>query len=166
MFVMVIMAVAAAIIVPTIGAGRRQREVRQTLQQFVASVRQASAMSIFQRRRVELRVWPDDGEYLIVEPRRGREGAELELAKEAGISRGKASAAARFRLPESAIFGEIAGGRRDDMEELGTISFDFFPTGSSSGGEIEIIFENDRNRQAYLLKLHPLVSRISMEDDS
>ena len=123
-------------------------------------------MSIFKRRRVELRVWPDDGEYVIVQPKRSRPDGEFEFVEEDEVVNNNTATANRLRLPESAIFGEIGGGRRDDMEELGTISFDFFPTGSSSGGEIEIIFENDRNRQTYLLKIDPLVSSISMEDDS
>jgi len=172
-FVMVIIAVAAAIAIPTIGAGRRQREVRTTLQRLVSAVRTASSTSIFQRRRVELRVWPDDGEYGIVEPASDRLDEEFDDDRR-GVRLGgrlgdedddDGANVERVRLPESARFGDIEGGRRGDLDNTGTISFDFFPTGSSSGGEIELIFENDRNRQTYLLKINPLVSSISMEAD-
>jgi type II secretory pathway pseudopilin PulG len=164
---MVIIAVAAAVAIPSVGAGRRQREIRTTLQHFISAVRFASSTSIFERRRVELRLWPDDGEYGIVQAdnrRRDSDGEFLDEHEELHDldDEGKEKVDRR-KLPEAATFGEIEGGRRDDLDELGMISIDFFPTGSSSGGEIEIIFEHDRSRQTYLLKINPLVSSISME---
>ncbi len=169
-FVMVVMAIAAAVVLPSVGAGRRQREVRTTLQHFVSAVREASSRSVFERRRVELRVWPDDGEYGLVKPKKKSYGpdGELEFVDDrAGIADdAETDDVKRVKLPEHASFGEIVGGRRTDLEELGTISFDFFPTGSSSGGDIELVFEDDRSRQSYMLKINPLISSITMEDGS
>jgi len=168
-FVIAVIAVAAAVVLPSVGAGQRQREIRMTLQHFVSAVREASGKSVFERRRVELRVWPDDGEYGIVAPKKkSAADGDLDFVDERAEIGGESSDAdvKRIQLPEAARFGEIDGGRRTDLDELGTISFDFFPTGSSSGGEIEIIFDNDRNHQSYVFKINPLVSSITMEDDS
>jgi type II secretory pathway pseudopilin PulG len=184
-FVVVIIAVAAAITIPAIGSGRRQREVRQTMQRFVSAVRQASSTAVFDRRRVELRVWPDLGEYGIVRPqvvyvedaeverdqrdRRtgraapGRFGKRLVLERDEEELEEQDEVLHRFFLPDQAVFGDIEGGRSSDLAELGTISFDFFPTGSSSGGIIEFVFGEGSSRQVYLLTLNPLVSSVDLE---
>ena len=44
------------------------------------------------------------------------------------------------------------------------VLFEFYPTGSSSGGKVELEFETSGNRQSYKLVINPLVSSISMEE--
>jgi type II secretory pathway pseudopilin PulG len=163
----VIIAVAAAVAIPAVNSGQRQREVRRTMQKFVSTVRHASSTSIFERRRVELRVWPENGEYGIVVPVSDRYDHDEELdVDERDELEEEDEVRERFLLPATAAFGEIEGGRSDDLDDLGTISFDFFPTGSSSGGAIEFVFGEDRGRQAYVLTINPLVTSLQIEEGS
>lgn len=166
-FVVVIIAVAAAVAIPAVSSGQRQREVRRTMQRFVSTVRSATSTAIFERRRVELRIWPDEGEYGIVVPASDPANGNDELdVDERDELEEQEEVRERILLPETATFGEIDGGRSDDLEELGTISFDFFPTGSSSGGAIEFVFGDDRGRQAYVLRISPLVTSLAIEEGS
>ena len=63
--VMVIISAAALVAYPAIRSGVNQRQVRQTLQHFVAAVRRASSMAILRRETVEIWVWPDRKEYAL-----------------------------------------------------------------------------------------------------
>lgn len=176
--VVAIIAVAAAIALPSLNAGAQQREIRRTLQGFVSTVRRASSYAVFQRRPVELRISTDDRAYTVVlptssdgedaaataaedaRPRRrskllGGAGGESETQKP-GTDR-------RIVLPELASFGEVQGGR--ELPEEGIV-FDFYPNGSSSGGTIELKFDVGRGRPlSYKLSINPLISAISMEDE-
>jgi general secretion pathway protein H len=137
--VMVIIAVAAGLALPQVTAGMRQREVRRSVRAMVSAVRAASAAAIGTRHRAQLIVWPDEGTFTVS----GHSG--------------------QWELPDFARFGDIEGGR--DGEE-GEILFDFQPTGSSSGGLIEIEFETRNGRQAFMLEINPLLSTVDIEIDS
>ena len=180
--VITIIAIAAAIAIPSIGAGAHQREVRRTLQKFVSTVRRASSVAVFQRRPVELRILAKDGRYAVALPKLRSEleadaaDAEQQQARSRTrsgglVGRGKNSVAGEksekgvetFDLPEIASFGDIEGGR--DLEDEGIV-FDFLPNGSSSGGAIELLFESGRGRpESFKLVINPLISAISFEDD-
>lgn len=137
---MVIVGVVASMVLPSIQAGARQSAVRRSVRAFISAARQASARAVSTRRPTALIVWPDDGTF-------GVEGSE-----------------GRYELPDFAEFGEIEGGV--DAEGDDEVRFAFYPTGSSSGGSVEIEFTPADRRQSYRLVLDPLVSRVRIEDNS
>lgn len=179
--IVLIIAVAAGVVLPAVNAGARQREVRRTLQHFVSAVRRASAIAILRRQPVELRVWQEEGRYAVVTRDRKTDHADDE--EDSGGLRGLIgsddeeaaegeSTEAEFELPELATFGEISGGRflAEDLDggayhAEDVVLFDFFPTGSSSGGRVEFLFELPRSEQKYTVIIDPLVSSIDMEED-
>ncbi len=138
--VMVIVAVVSAMVLPSMRAGSRQAAVRRSVRAFISAARQASARAVNSRRPTALIVWPDDASF-------GVEGAEQ-----------------RYELPDFADFGEIVGGR--EAEGDAEIRFDFYPTGSSAGGSVEIEFSPSGRRQAYILVLDPLIGRVKIEEAS
>jgi len=167
--VMVIIAVATAVAVPAMRAGAREREIRQTLQQFVATVRRTSSMAVLRRETVELWVSPGEHRYAVAvarERRRADQTDEELRALEAELDDLELSERRRMvanvSLPKLASFGEIEGGR-----ELvdGTIAFRFLPTGGSSGGAIELVFGDRQPKRSYVLEIDPLVSDIDIRDD-
>ena len=137
--VMAIVGVVAGMVLPALQAGARQSAVRRSVREFISAARQASARAVSSRRPVALVVWPDDGAF-------GIEGLD-----------------GRYELPDFADFGEIVGGSEAEGDK--EIRFDFYPTGSSAGGSVEIEFSPDGNHQSYRLVLDPLVSRVRVEDD-
>jgi general secretion pathway protein H len=138
--VMIIVGVIAAMAIPSLQAGSRQAAVRRSVRAFISAARQASAEAVRTRKPSALIVWPDDGTFSV-------EGARD-----------------RYELPDFAEFGEIVGGREAEGEE--EILFDFYPTGSSVGGSVEISFDIGSRPQSYILVLDPLVSRVRIEDAS
>lgn len=138
--VMVLVGVVAALVAPTIRGGIRQSAVRRSVRAFISAARQASAVAVNKRRPTSLIVWPNDGTF-------GVEGSSQ-----------------RYELPDFAEFGEIQGGREAEADD--EVRFDFYPTGSSSGGSVEIDFDPGDHRQAYLLILDPLIGRVRIETDS
>jgi len=177
--VITIIAIAAAIAIPSIGAGAHQREVRRTLQRFVSALRRASSVAVFQRRPVELRILAKEGRYSVVLPKLRSEADAAAQEQEEKRSRTRSTGLGRgrnkvdsdeeeagvetFDLPEMASFGDIEGGR--DLEDEGII-FDFLPNGSSSGGAIELLFDSGRGRpESFKLVVNPLISSVSFEDE-
>jgi type II secretion system protein H len=138
--VMIIVGVVAAMAIPSMQAGSRQAAVRRSVRAFISAARQASAEAVRTRKPAALIVWPDDGTF------------SVEGAKD------------RYELPGFAEFGEIVGGREAEGED--EILFDFYPTGSSAGGSVEITFDTGSRPQSYILVLDPLVSRVRIEDAS
>ncbi|MFN2426872.1 MAG: prepilin-type N-terminal cleavage/methylation domain-containing protein [Candidatus Binatia bacterium] len=138
--VMVIVGVVAAMVLPSIQAGAKQAAVRRSVRAFISAARQASARAVNTRKPTSLVVWPDDGTF-------GVEGI-----------------ASRYELPDFAEFGEIIGGREAEADD--EIRFDFYPTGSSAGGSVEIEFMPSDRRQSYILVLDPLISRVRIEEAS
>jgi general secretion pathway protein H len=138
--VMVIIGVIAAMVIPSMNAGSRQAAVRRSVRAFISAARQASAEAVRTRKPSSLIVWPDDGTF------------SVEGAKD------------RYELPHFAEFGEIVGGREAEGDD--EILFDFYPTGSSVGGSVEISFDNGTSPQTYILVLDPLVSRVRIEEAS
>jgi type II secretion system protein H len=183
--VVVIIGVAAGIVAPAVGAGARQREVRTALQHFVSAVRRASSLAIFRREPVELWVWPDEAKYAVVSRLPKDDGDEIEgepVRRVRALGDGSdeedqalagRKVEAEFRLPEIGSFGEVEGGKfepetlhggRYSSEDV--VVYQFFPTGSCSGGRIELEFETSgRRKQSYVLDINPLVSSISMEEE-
>jgi type II secretion system protein H len=138
--VMAIVGVVAALVMPQIGAGARQSAVRRSVRAFVSAARQASSGAVTSRRPKALVVWPDDGAFSV-------EGATD-----------------RWELPDFADFGEIVGGRSAEGDQ--EIYFDFYPTGSSAGGSVEIEFSPSGRRQVFLLTLDPLIGRVRIQGGS
>lgn len=138
--VVVIIGVISAVSLPAMQAGSRQAAVRRSVRAFISAARQASAQAVKTRKPTALIVWPDDGTF-------GVEGVET-----------------RVELPEFAEFGDIKGGSEAEGDE--EIRFDFYPTGSSAGGSVEIEFSPYGRRQAYRLILDPLIGRVRIEEDS
>jgi prepilin-type N-terminal cleavage/methylation domain-containing protein len=137
--VVVIIGFVAAMVLPSIQAGSRQSAVRRSVRAFISAARQASARAVTSRKPTALIVWPDDGSF-------GVEGATD-----------------RYELPDFAEFGEIIGGREAEADD--EIRFDFYPTGSSAGGSVEIEFTPSDRRQAYRLILDPLIARVRIEEN-
>jgi general secretion pathway protein H len=138
--VMVIIGVIAAMVIPSMQAGSRQAAVRRSVRAFISAARQASAEAVRTRKPSTLIVWPDEGTF------------SVEGAKD------------RYELPHFAEFGEIIGGREAEGDD--EILFDFYPTGSSVGGSVEISFDAGSSPQTYILVLDPLVSRVRIEEPS
>jgi general secretion pathway protein H len=138
--VMVIVGIVSAMVMPSIRAGQRQSAVRRSVRAFISAARQASAQAVSTRKPAALVVWPDDGTFSV-------EGATD-----------------RYQLPDFAEFGEIQGGREAEADD--EIRFDFYPTGSSAGGSVEIEFTPSDTRQVWRLVLDPLVSRVRVEGAS
>lgn len=136
--VIVIIGVISAMVLPSIRAGWKQGAVRRSVRAFISAARTASAEAVRTRKPASLAVWPDDGRFGV----EGREGG--------------------FELPDFADFGEIEGGR--GSEEDDEIFFDFYPTGASSGGSVEIEFDVSGRTQAYRLILDPLIGRVRIEE--
>ena len=183
---MVIIAVGSVVVYPSVRSGSNQRQVRSALQHFVSAVRRASSIAILRRETVELWLWPDRGEYAVVTRDRSSKNEEEEeedggaqirsLAmvgrddEESGVGPGR-TILKLIELPEVAAFGEVEGGRFVSEELSGgayirsdAVLFEFYPTGSSSGGKVELEFDVPRQRLSYKLVINPLVSTISMEE--
>ncbi len=137
--VLVIMAMASVIIIPSIRSGSRQREVRRTVQRFVAAARAGSSKAIRER-----------------EPA----GLSLDLRSR---SFGVEGASRRIDLPSFASFGDVSGGYLEDSGEK--IVFDFYPTGGSAGGSVELVFETGGRPQIYTLTIDPLLSTVGIEEN-
>jgi len=136
--VLLIIAVSAWMVVPSIQAGSQQREIRRVVQRFVSVVRTASSRAIHNRRTTGLAVWLDRGAF--------------------GLQEGET----RIELPAYATFTDVAGGSYDPDDDK--VVFEFYPTGGSSGGAIQIAFETRNARQSYLLTINPLLSSVSIEE--
>ncbi len=137
---LVIIGFAAVAVAPRVTGGLKQRQVRQSVRAFVSAVRRSSAAAITERKRAAFTVWPDEGEFT------------YPGAKEP------------YRLPEFAEFGDVDGGRLGDDDD---VLYEFYPTGSSSGGSVELVFDlGGRRRQVYRMIINPLLSTVSIEDDS
>lgn len=154
---MVVIGVTAALVLPSIGAGREQREVRRTVRAFVSAVRLSSSRAIGGRRPIELRIWPDEGRFEVERP----DGP----AGDAGLTHGAEAArnSDGVDLPEFAEFETVRGGRVGDEDE---IIYDFFPTGGSSGGRISLEFRTRGGTQKYSFVINPLLSSVSIENES
>jgi prepilin-type N-terminal cleavage/methylation domain-containing protein len=163
-----IIAISAAIAIPAVQSGQHQRQVRGTLQRFVAAVREASSKAVLTRKTVEIWVSPKDNDYAMVVPLEGspvtedspwaEEGEEREL-DEIELEEGR-QVIGRVELPELASIGEVQGGRilQDDI-----VAIPFYPTGASGGGAIEFLFEWEDSRQSYVITIDPLISSIELE---
>lgn len=138
--VVVIIGIIAMMAMPAMQAGSRQAAVRRSVRAFISAARQASARAVSTRKPTALIVWPDDGAF-------GVEGIET-----------------RVELPDFAEFGEIKGGSEGEGDD--EIRFNFYPTGSSVGGSVEIEFTPADRRQSYTLVLDPLIGRVRIEDNS
>jgi len=136
--VVVIIGVISAMAMPRVMAGVHQAAVRRSVRAFISAARQASSIAVNTRKPASVVVWPDDGQF-------GVEGKEE-----------------RYELPDFAEFGDIVGGRETEADD--EIYFDFYPTGSSSGGSVEIDYTPSDLRQTYRLVLDPLVSRVRIEE--
>ncbi len=137
--VIVIMAMASVLVIPSIRSGTQQREVRRTVQRFVAAARAGSSRAIRERKRI---------------------GLAFDLqARSFGVIGGSR----RVRLPDFASFGDISGGYEDDEGQK--VVFDFYPTGGCSGGSVELVFETPARRQSYMLTFDPLLSTVGIEEN-
>ena len=186
--VVALMAIIAAFALPNFRAGARQREVRTSLQEFVASIRTASSLAVFNRRTVQLRIDAEEGEYSLAVRKAIKKRVLSEEEEEQslidrlrrGVSRsdddegddeddpdaiddGFEQKGEPIVLPEHGSFGEIEGGRLYQEEN---VVIEFFPAGGSSGGSVELLFDEGKTReQSYVFVIDPLVSSVSIESD-
>jgi prepilin-type N-terminal cleavage/methylation domain-containing protein len=149
--VMVILAVTAVLVLPSVQGGMRQREVRRSLQGFVASVRRASSHATFERKHESVAVWPLEGKWSVGVPRQ-------EFLY--GEGDGTATTGKIFELPEFGRFEEVLGGR---VVPGDVVLFDFYPAGGSSGGSVEILYDVGGEQQRWTLSIDPLLSDVRVE---
>ncbi|HEY2775306.1 MAG TPA: GspH/FimT family pseudopilin [Candidatus Binatia bacterium] len=138
--VMVIIGVIASMSIPMVQAGMRQSAVRSSVRAFISATRQASAQAVSTRKPTALIVYPHDGTFTV-------EGSKEKP----------------YELPPFAQFGEIVGGVAAEADD--EVRFEFFPTGSSSGGSVQIDFTPGDRRQSYRLVLDPLIGRVKIEEN-
>ena len=172
--VVAIIAISAAIAIPAVQSGQHQRQVRGTLQGFVAAVREASSKAVLTRKTVEIWVSPKENDYAMVVPleaggtgtednpwvEEGEEDEEREF-DEIEIEEAR-KVIGRVKLPELATIGEVTGGRvlQDDI-----VAIPFYPTGASGGAEVEFNFEWEDSRQSYVITIDPLISTIDLKGE-
>jgi type II secretion system protein H len=171
--VIAIIAVSAAIAIPAVQSGQHQRQVRSTLQRFVAAVREASSKAVLTRRTVELWISVHDGDYALAMPlsreqQKARESDENSIEEDGRVPDDLEQEEARrvigrVKLPAIASFGDIKGGRSLQDE---VIAIPFYPTGGSGGGEVEFVFERDNSKQTYIITIDPLISSIDLKEES
>ncbi len=136
--VLVIMALASALVIPSVRSGNEQREVRRTVQRFVSAVRAGSSRAIRERKLV---------------------GLVLDVEKPSFGVRGDDRV---IELPSSGAFGEIRGGYVEGDGQR--FVFEFYPTGGSTGGSVELVFELRAGRQTYVMNINPLLSTVGIEE--
>ncbi len=164
--VMLIIAVSAALVAPSVTSGRRQREVRHTLQAVQALVRRGAATAVFRRKRVELRVDPDRGALALAAPAPAGGDASGESPPAEAADGEEADGFEIVRelvLPPAASVDDLHGGRLEND----TLVLEFFPTGGSSGGGFELRFADGpggRVRQRFAVAIDPLTSEFALEE--
>ncbi len=127
--VLVIISMVAAVVVPRIGAGWRRMEDREFLQEFVHTLKRGRLIAMNSGEMVAFRIRPSERLFGIENP----------------LSR---------PIPDHVdIYADHL--ERDPQTQDHLVVF--YPDGSLSGGDIEVVFDRER---AFLISIHPLVGSI------
>ena len=130
--VLMLIAVSLAIVIPNIGKGLQEREVRSSALNLAAAARDLRSRALFEGVAQQLVINLPQNSYLIA---RSRE----------------------VQLPADVKFAAVEGGEAIDRD---TKRFYFFPNGSTLGGEI-VLAEIDR-AISYIIRLEPLTGKIEV----
>ena len=133
MIVLIIISLAASFIIPKIGAGEKRFRERRFLYEFLTNLKRGHLRAIYERRAVVFRI----SEYM--RAYRLGTGPWIHIPKNV------------------AIFSQ--GLEKDPY--TGDYLIMFYPDGSQSGAEIQVIFNNQKN---YYITLHPLLGTLQCSE--
>jgi general secretion pathway protein H len=129
MVVLVIISVVAAIVVPRISAGWSRMEDREFLQDFVQTLKRGRLIAMNSGQLTAFRIRPSERLYDIENP-------------------------PHRLIPENVdIFADNLERDPETHDHLVV----FYPDGSLSGGDVEVVFDKQRS---FLIAIHPLVGSI------
>lgn len=127
--VLVIISMVVAVVLPRIGAGWRTMEDREFLQEFVQTLKRGRLIAMNSGQLVAFRIRPPERLY------------GLEMPPD-------------HRIPDYVdIYADHL--ERDPQTQDHLVVF--YPDGSLSGGDMEVVFDKQR---AFLISIHPLVGSI------
>ena len=132
MLVLVLIGLGAAVVLPAIGKGLKNREARQAALGFAAAARELGS-----RARSE-----GVPQRMVVDPTRN----SYTLSRQTEIA-----------LPLNSAFAMVEGG---EMLENGLHRFSFYPNGASFGGRVDISAGADGAQ--YSVRFHPLTGRVEV----
>jgi general secretion pathway protein H len=127
--VLVIISLVAAVVVPRISAGWRRMEDREFLQDFVQTLKRGRLIAMNSGQLIAFRIRPSERLYDIENP-------------------------PRRLIPENV---DIYADRLESDPETHDRLVVFYPDGSLSGGDLEVVFDKQRS---FLIAIHPLVGSI------
>lgn len=129
MVVLVIISLVAAVVVPRISAGWRRMEDREFLQEFVQTLKRGRLIAMNSGQLIVFRIRPSERVYDIDMP-------------------------PRRLIPENVdIYADQLERDPETQDHLVV----FYPDGSLSGGDLEVVFDKQRS---FLIAIHPLVGSI------
>ncbi|HEX9663657.1 MAG TPA: hypothetical protein VGB27_15330 [Candidatus Binatia bacterium] len=132
MLVLVLIGLGAAVVLPAIGRGLKNREARQAALGFAAAARELGS-------------------------RARSEGVPQGLVVDATRNSYKLSREKEIALPPNSAFAAVEGG---EMLENGLRRFSFYPNGASFGGRVAISAGTDGAQ--YSVRFHPLTGRVEV----
>lgn len=127
--VLLIVSLVAAVVVPRIGAGWRRMEDREFVQDFVQTLKRGRLMAMNSGQMTVFRIRPSERVYDIENP-------------------------PRRWIPDNV---DIFADRLERDPETNDYLVVFYPDGSLSGGDVEVVFDKQRS---FLIDIHPLVGSI------
>lgn len=130
--VLLLIGISMAIVLPNIGKGLQEREVRTSALGLAAAARDLRSRALFDGVPQQLVVNLPQGSYSVARTR-------------------------EVQLPAEVKFISVAGGESLDRD---TRRFYFFPNGSTLGGEI-VLADSDKGI-SYLIRLEPLTGKIEV----
>ncbi len=136
LIVLVIVAMAATLVTPSIDAGMRAREVRSAVRRVVGAMRGAQSAAIMKGRPEQMVI--DAFQHRLV----------LENSKS-------------IELGEVVAIRKIAGG---EVAEAGGVRVRFFPNGSTTGIALIVGDRNRLEEPGWTVRLDPLIGQISVEE--
>jgi general secretion pathway protein H len=132
MLVLVLIGLGAAVVLPAIGRGLKNREARQAALGFAAAARELGSRARSEGVPQRLVVDATRNSYILLR--------EKEIA-----------------LPPNSAFAAVVGG---EMLENGMRRFIFYPNGASFGGRVDISAGADGAQ--YSVRFHPLTGRVEV----
>lgn len=132
MLVLVLIGLGAAVVLPAIGSGLKNREARQAALGFAAAARELGS-------------------------RARSEGVPQRLVVDATRNSYTLSREKEIALPPNSAFAAVEGG---ETLENGLRRFSFYPNGASFGGRVDISAGADGAQ--YSVRFHPLTGRVEV----
>ncbi len=136
LIVLVILAMAATLVAPSVEAGLRAREVRSAVRTIVATMRSAGSAAIMQGTPQEMLIDP----------------VEQRIA----VSDGEPLALGEFAAIREVVGGEVA--------EAGGVRVRFYPNGSTTGIALLVGDRTRLDEPGWAVRLDPLIGQISVEE--